>query len=689
MNETTRGIPEILVVDDTPENLHVLLTLLSEAGYKVRPANNGKLALASAEASPPDLALLDVRMPGMDGYTLCRNFKNDTKLKDMPIIFISASEASENKILGFQAGAVDYITKPFRSEEVLARVKVHLENRRLQSELKQANAEMEERVAERTMELIRANERLKSEIVERVAVERALNAQKTLLNNIIEGATDAIFVKDKEGGYLLINSAGARQMGAPVEQILGKNDRMLFPPPEAETLMAQDREIMRSPSTLTYEESLATAQGKSIFLTTKGPLKDPQGNVVGVFGIARDITRRKRIEDELRLAKDAAEAASRAKSEFLATMSHEIRTPMNGIMGMLQLLQHTSMEQEQGQFVAIALDSSRMLLTILNDILDLAKLESGKIALGRESFSLRALLQDLVSLFSEQTDNKGLSLGLEISDQIPETVLGDPGRLRQILFNVLGNAVKFTEQGAILLSASRIPSIQGPNFERVLFLVEDTGVGIPDSLLNTIFEPFMQANSGRTRKYGGVGLGLAIVKKLLNALNGVGCVESAEGEGSRFYFAVEFARQEAGRQRLEFSVSTLPVDMLQRKVRCLIVEDDPTNQLSIMKFVEKLGCETSAASNGVEAIQLLDAGLFDLALMDIQMPVLDGVKTTLAIRKSGKPYASMPIIALTAHAMAGDREKYLKAGMDDYLAKPVDMEDLKRVMERVLARRQP
>jgi len=520
------------------------------------------------------------------------------------------------------------------------------------------------------------------DITERKKAQRQVIFQASLLDQVRNG----VIATDLYGRIIYWNRFSEVLYQWPAEEVLGKTI--------AETVVPEDRccqieRVIEDIICYGYRETELPVKRKdgSQFMAffAFSVLKDQDGRSVGFVGVSIDLTERKKVEQDLLLAKERAESATRAKSEFLANMSHEIRTPMNAVIGLTGLLLSTNIDDEQRDYIETIRSSGDSLLAVISDILDFSKIEGGMLDIDRGPFDLRKCLESSLNMVFPAAARKGLSISFEIEKDVPGQLLGDPIRLKQILVNLLGNAVKFTERGEISIRASLKPSPRQKNGRyEILFAVKDTGIGISKDRMSRLFQSFSQVDASTTRKYGGTGLGLVISKNLAELMGGRIWAESEPGKGSTFFFTIMAglspASPSADRQDVLPKADSGEEHKRLRHLAVLLAEDNLINQKVALRMLERLGYKADIAANGEEVLEALKNRHYDVVLMDVQMPEMDGLEATRRIRsiRGHQPY----IIAMTAHAMKGDREICLGAGMNDYVSKPVRMEELRAAIER-------
>ncbi len=518
------------------------------------------------------------------------------------------------------------------------------------------------------------------------------NRLETITNTMGEG----LFVSDIHGLIEFANPEARRLLGYSEAELLNANGHNLFHrhdqtvPPH---LLPDDCPLLSSAKNLRVYRNEEYFQRKdgSIFpvdVTASPMLQD--GKVVGVVNVFKDITERKQVEADLLEAKKRADAANTAKSQFLANMSHELRTPFNGILGMMQLLGTTSLDHEQQEYVALAVASSQRFVSLLTNILDFSSIEAGELSIFAEYLDLSLLLSNLSSTFDTEASRKGIEFQCSLGPGVPEQVIGDSSRVRQVLSYLVDNAIKFTDSGSVHLDVSMMPqdadvSVHTDTRAWLCFTIVDTGVGIPVDKRKALFQAFSQANqidSSYTRTHQGAGLGLVIVGRLIALMGGSVAVSSELGQGTSMRVSLPFVIPEKPLPKLDPPVRT--ANAPTRSLSVLLAEDDSMNQVLMKSLLTKLGHQVVVAADGQEAVNQFEQRSFDCILMDIQMPIMSGLEATRAIRTRQKQ-GHIPIIAVTAHTLPGDKQRFLAEGMDEYLGKPVSMSALREMLEKVAA----
>lgn len=564
-----------------------------------------------------------------------------------PVIFVTGQGDQRLAVNAMKAGIYDYLIKD-NSRNYLELLPVTIDNAI-------SHRKAEDRLAEAEAEI-----------------------QKLLW--VVSKTDNAMVIADVHGKIEWANEGFEQLTGFRVGEVTNAHtqDLALFKKSGMNPESKHFKKMMAEKCSVSYEINNVAKDGKPFWsLSTITPVLSESGEVEKVIAIGSDITKRKEAELALVKAKQEAERLAKVKEEFLANMSHEIRTPMNGILGMVQMLSETSLSEEQGKYLNSIQFASENLLHIINDVLDFSKIEAGQVEYESIPFDLSNSLQEIMRMFQKQAEAKGLELVLQHDERIPQLVIGDPTKMNQILINLLGNAMKFTETGFVSLT-SRV-SEKTLNGMVITFDVADSGIGISKDKQNDVFESFKQAESETTRKFGGTGLGLTIVKKLSEGLGGNVTLNSELGKGSTFSvslpFKVEEVKAAANTSNQEANVTTL------KGKRVLLVEDNELNQMVASQFLKSAEVVVEIAGNGEEAFQKVTEFAYDLVLMDIQMPILDGYAASRKIRENR---IDIPIVAMTAHAMEGELQRCTSAGMNDYLTKPIKKDILLTTISKII-----
>jgi PAS domain S-box-containing protein len=516
---------------------------------------------------------------------------------------------------------------------------------------------------------------------------------------IVNGSQLAIVSMDMRGQVKSFNPAAENLLGYSAEDVVGRTTPVIWHEAAELQLRAREltqelgREISPDFTVLTAKADLGEVyQQQWTYITKAGEhrtvdlavhaLRDEYNAIHGYVGIVEDISDKLRHEQELQEALTKAEVATVTKSRFLANMSHEIRTPINGIIGMARLMLDSRLDTDQRVYAEAIQTSADNLLDLVNDILDLSKVEAGRLEIETTTFQLPELLQSVEANLGFVARKKGIAFQKIVATDVPRFVQGDPTRIRQILLNLVSNAIKFTPAGQVVMKASLLS--QNQDTAKIIFEVIDSGIGIPKDVQGKIFQPFVQADTSTTRRFGGTGLGLSISRHLVQLMKGQIGVESDVHQGARFWFILDLRLA----QPVLRQVTEETQDVME-KIQILLVEDNVINQMVTRKSLQKFGFELTIVNNGQEALDALSKASYHLILMDCEMPVMDGFEATRRIRSSGTPYQNIPIIAMTANAMSGDREQCLKAGMNDYVPKPFVVQDVIAIIQKVIRTQRP
>lgn len=634
----------ILLVDDREENLIALQALIKRDDINIICTTSPNDALKLAWENDIAIALIDVQMPEIDGFELAEMLKSNPRTKDILIIFVTAiSKDIHYVIKGLNVGAMDYLYKPLDPYVTAAKVDSFIQLAKAQCDIKIKNEEL-------------ANYAF-----------------------VINNSPDIICSVDGSSQEILtINPALEKLTEYKIEEVIGKKIEQLFVTEYHEHFLKQLQKLLRGEQTLLVEEAHLKKNNQD-FIWVEHRVTHKSNTYF--FNIS-DISKKKEHELQLIEAKNQAENAKKVKELFLANISHELRTPINGIIGLSSLLINTNLDDAQKQMVKLLDVSSQSLLGVINDVLDLSKIESGKFSIVRKEINLKEQLQSLTNLLRFKADEKSIQLELIIEDNVPTYVIADSLRLSQILMNLLSNAIKFTIKGKVSLTVKAKKKPLNSVF--ISFCVEDSGIGIPENRLESIFESYVQAEDDTAIKYGGTGLGLTIVKKLVDLKGGKLKVSSKLGVGSIFIYENNFA--------LENIFSNFSTDLKRnfaslKGVRVLLAEDNLVNQFMITKILSKWDVDIVTVENGFEVLEKLNTEDFDLILMDTHMPEMGGFETTKKIRSlSDKKKSTIKIISLSAAILEEEKLAAIEAGMDEVLTKPFKSADLHQTISKLLAK---
>lgn len=643
---------KILIAEDDADSRIYLATFFQKHGYSTIFCQNGKDALKYILGEdPPRIAILDWIMPELSGPEICTILRRDKNNIAIYLILLTAKDSKEDVLIGLRSGADDYIVKPVKYEELESRLNVAFRFLHLQDVIKES----------------RLNE------------DREKARQLGLINSL----NDAIIATDEDRKVVFINKSFCNlfEISENPELLIGCFFSEISN--KIKDYFMHTDEFMERTNEL-YEKKIAV-QGEEVFFANGRifecdhiPTQSSQNRNIGNTWVYREITEKKKLETSLRQAKNIAEDASKYKSNFLANMSHEIRTPMNGIIGMTQVLLSETHSPSTTMRLKIIENSGESLVELINDILDFSKIEAGKLEMESYPFCLGTMLKEIMVLHSSQATKKGLGFTVKIDHEAPKWILGDMNRFKQVVNNLIGNAIKFTSSGSVRVVVSCISKINS-NRERWLQLsVEDTGVGVPEHLRDKLFCSFSQVDASTTRKFGGTGLGLAICKGLCEKMGGSIWYEKQKGHGSIFHFAF-IAKEvnevvEDAKDDVDFEMGT------KYPMKILLAEDNRINQMVAVDMLEKLGYQVELSNNGAEVLEKVKKMYYDLIFMDCQMPVMDGFTATEKICEMYSGGQKPIIVAMTASVGLEDQEKCSKSGMDYFIGKPVTLNSLAEVL---------
>lgn len=633
----------ILIVDDRPENIVTLEALLQRDDIKLFSTTSPNEGLKIAWSNQISIALIDVQMPEMDGFEFVEMLKSNPKTNEIMVIFVTAiSKETKYAVKGLGTGAVDYLYKPLDPSVTIAKVDSFIRLARYQAEIKQKNEELEN------------------------------------YSVVIENSADIICAVSADDLKIRsINPAVEIIMGYQPASLIGKSIVILAADDQKVAFEEKLRAVTDGTNGNTVYECKFKATDRSDFWAQ---CRIAFQNKTLFFNIS-DISVQKNYQKQLIKSKENAEHGKRVKETFLANMSHELRTPVNGIIGITGLLRKTHLDEQQSSMIDLLDLSSQSLLGVINDVLDISKIEAGKFTIIKIPTNLHELLRAVYGLLKFKADENNVDFILDIAADVPQYLMIDSLRMNQVLMNLLSNAIKFTRGGYVKLSVSVAQKLG--NEVQLRFVVKDNGIGISAQKLETIFDAFEQAEDDTARQYGGTGLGLAIVKKLVGLKGGTITVESEPGKGSTFTFVnwynearetISVKNQDSAREFASF-----------KNIHVLVAEDNFVNQFMIAKILKDWEMNVEIVDNGAKVIEKLNTNSYDLILMDTYMPGMNGYETAKLIRSNfSEPVKNIPIISLSAASLLQDQQKAIEAGMDDVLSKPFNSADLHEKIGKLL-----
>ncbi len=686
----------LLLVEDNAAEGHAYSEILEEACFQVTLVATAEEAIKRLEKQEFDLILTQASPPSM-GNELCHTVRQKHKI---PVLIRIDQNRVKDVISGLEAGADGFIFEEEPPKNVINRIRRTLERPPSDFTIKRAleidghgyqlelteNQVLEtllcvlEEGAVQQQKLLQLNDDFAEQLRQRRMAERGLRDSEAVYHSLVESLPVSLLRKDMEGVVTFANKPLCLELGVSPSEIIGKTDYDFFPKELAQKYRDDDRNVIESGTVFEDIESHFTPDGKQLFVhVLKSPVFDSDGHAIGVQAVFWDVTDRKVAEQEKDKAKHIAESANRAKSDFLANMSHEIRTPMNAIMGMTELVLGTDLSPEQRDHLQIVQNSAEALLELIDDILDFSKIEAGKLDLDSVPFAVRERLEDTMRSLALRAHQKKLELACRISPNIPVALKGDVHRLRQIILNLVGNAIKFTEKGEVVLEVD----VDGSDTKQCTlhFTVRDTGLGISPDKQKSIFKAFEQADTSTTRRFGGTGLGLAISSRLVKLMKGKIWVESELGAGSTFHFTIRLPI--ADPKSVQSKLTPICVDGMH----ILIIDDNATNRRILNEMLCNWGMKTTCAASAPEAIEILEAcdqetNLFNVILTDVNMPDMDGFEF-VSIIKNDNRINSVPVIMLTSADRPGDVDRCRELGVHHHMIKPVKQSELLQAIESV------